>query len=146
MNRILVATLLGAALLGAAGSASAQDWGNNGRPGYPAGAQGAPYNAPRPDGFHDGEGRGLHDGDGRGPDVCSGERAHHLEDRVNHEREDGDLNGWQAQRFHAQIDRLEHDQRSACASGNWSWVHKVSDGYDRVGWDIDRATHGGERH
>lgn len=116
----LLGALLGAGLMAGVPSASAQGW--------------------------DGYGRGWGgDGGERARAVCSGERAHQLEWRLNRERQEGDLGGWQADRFHAEIDRLEEAQRHECGEGDWRAVQRIADRYDRIGWQIGNAAHGGWR-
>jgi hypothetical protein len=77
--------------------------------------------------------------------VCSDERAHRLEYRLQHEWEEGEIGGDTAHRIHRAIDRLEDRQRHECEEGDDPAIARIADGYDRIdGW-IDNAAHGGWR-
>ena len=88
-----------------------------------------------------GGGWGQVDGDGRGqryePDeladrLCSGERAHRLEARINHELEEGDIDPGAARWLHQMVDRNEEYQRSACRTGNGWQLRDVARRFDWI--------------
>lgn len=67
--------------------------------------------------------------------ICSGERAHRLEDRLRHEVDEGDIDPDTAARMHGAIDSLEDRQRHECAEGDWPSVARIGWRYDRIeGW------------
>ncbi|NOW45241.1 hypothetical protein FHW96_001396 [Novosphingobium sp. SG751A] len=127
MRHWIGAMAIGAAGLVMAGSAQAQSWGvyvGNGAP--------APYAA----GWHD-----------EGADrmmrfICSGQRAHGLENRLDHEVDEGDIDPGTANRIHAAIDGLEDRQRHECAEGDVRSVREIGWRYDRIGQWMESAAHG----
>ncbi|MDE2563929.1 MAG: histidine kinase [Sphingomonadales bacterium] len=90
--------------------------------------------------------RGYRGGDRMRDFVCSGARAHQLEDKLRHEVGEGDIDRWQARRIHQAIDRTERDQRYACSGyGDRGDVRELASRYDRIeGW-IANAEHRGGR-
>lgn len=104
------------------------------------------FGAPRPAAY-DGYYRGYRGGDRMRDIVCSGTRAHQLEDRLRHEVREGDIDRWQARRIHETIDRTEDDQRYACSRrGDWDDVRDIASRYNRIeGW-IENAEHRGQRY
>jgi len=130
MRRVLPVVLAGVALL-SGGAASAQGW-------WPA---------------YDNSGYGYQRGYGGGYDdrdddriaaaICSGQRAHGLEARLRHERDEGEIDGDTARRIHAMIDRLQDKQRHECAEGDDRAIAAISDRYDRIERWIGAEAHGG---
>lgn len=116
-----------AAGLFAGTTAHAQSWGvyvgNGGEPGY----------------YRD---RGD---DGLARAVCSGERAHRLEARLNHEVDEDEIDGDDADRIHSAIDRLEDRERHECAEGDRRAIRDIAFRYDRIGRWIDTEAHSYER-
>lgn len=100
---------------------------------------------PRPAAYY-GYDRGYR-GDAMRYTICSGARAHQLEDRLRHEVREGDIDGWQARRIHQAIDRNERDQRYACSNrGDWDDLRDLASRYNRIeGW-IENAEHGARRY
>lgn len=127
--RHLVGVIGVVAALMSAGSAQAQSWGV-----YVG--NGAPAPAPYAMRWHD-------DGADRMMGfVCSGQRAHMLEERLGHEVDEGDIDPDMADRMHAAIDGLEDRQRRECAEGDVRSVREIALRYDRIGQWMDRAAHG----
>lgn len=125
MRKLLAMAILGAGLM-ASGPASAQGWGvwfggGNGNFGY-----------------H----RPPDDDEGPARAVCSGWRAHALEDRLRHEVEEDDIDPDTAGRIHGAIDRLEDRQRHECAEGDQRAIWQISQRYDRIGQWIENEAHG----
>ena len=87
---------------------------------------------------------GYRGGDRMRDYVCSGARAHDLEDRLRHEVREGDIDRYQARRIHGAIDRTEDDQRFACSRRGYPGdVRDLAARYDRIeGW-IENAEHSG---
>ena len=77
--------------------------------------------------------------------VCSGDRARQLERRLGHEVNEGEIDRWQADRIHAEIDRLERAQWHECGEGDWGAVSRIAGRYDRLQDSIDRSAHGWRR-
>ncbi|MBS0253812.1 MAG: histidine kinase [Proteobacteria bacterium] len=127
----LITTLACAALGLAATPAWADSWGVYLGTGPVAGGYGN-WGAPRY----------RPDGDWRVRQVCSGERAHRLEERLGHEMREGEIDPWQARRIHDEIDRIERSQAHECAEGDWRGVMRINGRYDRVAGWIDSAAHG----
>ena len=132
MRRMLPVVLGGVALL-SGGAASAQGW-------WPAyGNSGYGYNS----GYAYGGGYYDRDDDRSARTICSGQRAHGLEARLRHERDEGEIDGDAARRIHATIDRLEDRQRHECAEGDDRAIAAISDRYDRIEQWIGAEAHGG---
>ncbi|MGJ3649009.1 histidine kinase [Sphingomonas sp. GlSt437] len=74
--------------------------------------------------------------------VCSGQRAHALEARLQHEVSEGEINRNDAYRIHSAIDRLEDQQRHECAEGDRRSVYQIAQRYNGIGQWIDREAHG----
>lgn len=74
--------------------------------------------------------------------VCSGRRAAELEGRLGQEEHEGDIDGYTADRIHAEIDRVEDKQRHECREGDWGGVRSVASRYDRIDEWISREAHG----
>jgi hypothetical protein len=130
MRQMLQVALAGVALV-VSGSANAQDWGSSyGSSGY---------------GYERGYGSGYYDRDDdrTARTICSGQRAHGLEARLRHERDEGEIDGDTARRIHATIDRLEDRQRHECAEGDDRAIAAISDRYDRIEQWIGAEAHGG---
>lgn len=108
MKWIFSIALAGAALAGVPSAASAQSWGGWNDRGYGWGG----YDQVR--------------------DVCSGDRAHRLEARLNHEVRDGDVDPGQADRIHAAIDRLEDQQGRECRERDFGSIRAIAYRYDRI--------------
>jgi len=132
MRQMLQIALAGVALV-VSGSANAQGWGlSYGNSGY---------------GYERGYGGGYYDrdddGDRNANYICSGQRAQQLEQRLRHEREEGEIDGDTARRIHANIDRLEDKQRHECDEGDDRAIAGISDRYDRIEQWIGSEAHGG---
>jgi len=109
MRKIIFALLVAAGSLSAA-AASAQEWAPyGGRPAYYAAGRG-----------------------GSGDDVCSGRRAHMLEGWVGRKTAEGAIDPDRADRFHAEIDRLEDRARHECREGDWRGIQHISDRYASI--------------
>lgn len=126
MRRIWTVVFLGASLV-ASGSANAQSWGiyvgtGGGYPGYQ---------------------RGYDDGDGLARFICSGQRAHMLEDGLRHEVAEDEIDGDDADRIHTAIDRLEDRQRHECREGDRRAIGDIAYRYDRIARWIDGEAHRG---
>ncbi|WP_296616046.1 histidine kinase [Sphingomonas sp.] len=126
MRRVWNVVLLGTSLI-ASGSANAQSWGvyvgtGGGYPGYQ---------------------RGYDDEDGLARFICSGQRAHMLEDRLRHEVAEDEIDGDDADRIHAAIDRLEDRQRHECREGDRRAIGDIAYRYDRIARWIDGEAHRG---
>ena len=126
MHKIWVAAALCSALA-FSGAAQAQSWGA-----YVGNGGGRDYDGPR-------YGYG---GDGQVQAVCSGARAHQLEDRLRHEVDEDEIDNWQADRIHNQIDRLEDRQRHECAEGDWRSIQSIAARYDQLDRWIESQAHG----
>ncbi len=74
--------------------------------------------------------------------VCSGQRAYALENRLRHEFQEGEIEGWQASRIQRSIDRLERKQREECREGDWRAIQSISYQYNQIGRWIDQQAHG----
>jgi hypothetical protein len=74
--------------------------------------------------------------------ICSGQRAHVLEERLRHEVDEDEIDDDTADRMHEAIDRLENRQRQECAEGDWRSVREIGGRYDRIGQWMDAAAHG----
>jgi hypothetical protein len=108
MNKIFSIALAAATLAGVPGSAHAQSWGGwNDR-----GDDGGRFEQVR--------------------DVCSGDRAHRLEARLDHEVRDGDIDPRQADRIHAAIDQLENRQGRECRERDFGSIRDIAYRYDRI--------------
>ncbi|HWU04257.1 MAG TPA: histidine kinase [Novosphingobium sp.] len=128
MRGFVGAAMIAAGLM-AAGTAHAQGWGVYGGAGAPPPP---PYGA-----------RWQGDDGARTMDfICSGRRAHMLEQRLGHEVEEGDIDPETADRMHAVIDQTEDRQRRECAEGDYRSVRELGWRYDRIGHWIDGAAHG----
>lgn len=126
MRRVWNVVLLGTSLI-ASGSANAQSWGiyvGTGG-GYPA------YQ------------RGYDDEDSLARFICSGQRAHMLEDRLRHEVAEDEIDDDDADRIHAAIDRLEDRQRHECREGDRRAIGDIAYRYDRIARWIDGEAHRG---
>ncbi|GAA0318120.1 hypothetical protein GCM10009087_30670 [Sphingomonas oligophenolica] len=124
MRRIWSVVALGASLI-ASGSANAQSWGvyiGTGG-GYPL------YN------------RYYDDDDRLARVICSGQRAHLLEDRLRHEVAEDEIDDDDADRIHNAIDRLEDRQRHECAEGDRRAIGDIAIRYDRIARWIDSEAH-----
>ncbi len=126
MRRVLGAMLLGVGLV-TSGTAYAQSWGiyvgtGGGYPRY----------------YRDYD----DDDDGLARFICSGRRAHALEDRLRHEVDEDEIDDDDADRIHEVIDRLEDRQRHECAEGDRRAIYDIAGRYDRIGQWIDREAHG----
>lgn len=77
--------------------------------------------------------------------ICSGQRAHGLEERLGHEVDEGDIDPGTADRMHAAIDGLEGRQRKECAEGDVRSVREIGWRYDRIAQWMDTAAHGSAR-
>lgn len=77
--------------------------------------------------------------------VCSGQRAHSLENRLRHEQDEGEISNRVADRIHFAIDRLEARQRHECDEGDWRAIRDIAYRYDRIGDWIRNEAHGGYR-
>ena len=126
MRKIWSVAVLGASLI-ARGSANAQSWG------VYVGSGGA---FPRYD-------RGYDDDDGLARVICSGQRAHMLEDRLRHEISEDEIDDDDADRIHTAIDRLEDRQRRECREGDRRAIGDIAYRYDRIGQWIDSEAHRG---
>lgn len=126
MRKVLIAAILGAGLFTSA-SANAQSWGI-----YIG--NGGEY-APRY--------RQFDDDDRLARSICSGQRAHSLEDRLDHEEDEDEIDEDTARRIHSTIDRLEDRQRHECAEGDWPAIRDIAFRYDRIGQWINAEAHGG---
>lgn len=125
MRHWIEAMAIGAGLM-MAGSAQAQSWGvyiGNSAPPYAAGWQ------------DDGTERMMRF-------ICSGQRAQGLENRLDHEVDEGDIDPGTANRIHAAIDGLEGRQRHECAEGDVRSVREIGWRYDRIGQWMESAAHG----
>ena len=76
--------------------------------------------------------------------ICSGQRAHVLEERLRDEVDGDEIADNTADRMHEAIDRLENRQRRECAEGDWRSVREIGERYDRIGQWMDAAAHGQE--
>ncbi|MGZ2876751.1 hypothetical protein AAEQ99_28875, partial [Pseudomonas aeruginosa] len=82
-------------------------------------------------------------GDGTFRAVCSGARAHWLEERLRHEVDEQEIGRFDAVRIHRAIDALEDRQRHECAEGDRRSVYDIAQRYNGIGQWIDREAHGG---
>lgn len=125
MRRVWSVIVLGASLI-ASGSANAQSWsayvGTGG--GYPR------YYRDHDD-----------NDDGLARVICSGQRAHMLEDRLRHEVAEDEIDDDDADRIHGAIDRLEDRQRHECREGDRRAIGDIADRYDRIARWIDSEAH-----
>lgn len=90
---------------------------------------------PRPYGY----GYGM---EGGVQNICSGQRAYALENRLRHEQSEGDMDPYTAARIHQSIDRLEDQQRHECAEGDWRSLSRIGSRYERIERWIETAAHG----
>lgn len=74
--------------------------------------------------------------------ICSGQRAHGLEDRLRHEVDEDEIDPDEADRIHGAIDSLEDRQRHECAEGDRRSIYEIAARYDRIGQWIDNEAHG----
>ena len=74
--------------------------------------------------------------------ICSGQRAHGLEDRLRHEVDEDEIDPGEADRIHGAIDNLEDRQRHECAEGDRRAIYGIASRYDRIGQWIDSEAHG----
>lgn len=130
MRKYVTIAMLSAGLL-ACRSANAQSWGlyigNGGTPAH--------Y---RDDDDDD-------DNDGLARSICSGQRAHGLEDRLRHEVDENEIGDDEADRIHGVIDRLEDKQRHECEEGDRRAIGEIAYRYDRIAQWIDSEAHGDRR-
>jgi len=124
--KILSVMALGASLI-AAGPAAAQSWGV-----YVGTGEGYPR--------YD---RGYDDDDRLARVICSGQRAHMLEDRLRHEIDEDEIDDDDADRIHTAIDHLEDWQRHECREGDRRAIAAIASRYDRIGQWIDNEAHRG---
>ena len=129
--KMLRIALAGVALV-AGGAANAQGWGQS---------YGPTYGDMR--GYGGGYDDRDDDGDRDASYICSGERAERLEQRLRHERDEGEIDRDTARRIHATIDRLEDRQRHECDEGDMRAIAGISDRYDRIEQWIGSEAHGG---
>jgi len=109
MRKIVSALLIVSGALGAT-AATAQDWSPYARPTY--------NYAPR--------------WGGSGDDICSGRRAQMLERWVDNKAREGRIDPDRADRFHAQIDRLDDRSRYECAERDWRAIDRISQRYGSI--------------
>ena len=126
MRKIWGIMAVGASLI-AAGPATAQSWGIY---------VGTGGDHPRYD-------RGYRDDDRLARVICSGQRAHMLEDRLRHEVDENEIDDDDADRIHAAIDRLEDRQHHECSEGDRGAIVAIARRYDRIGQWIDSEAHRG---
>jgi hypothetical protein len=126
MRKILSVMALGASLI-AAGPATAQSWG------VYVGTGGG---YPRYD-------RAYGDDDRLARVICSGQRAHQLEDRLRHEVDENEIDDDDADRIHTAIDRLEDRQHHECREGDRRAIAAIAYRYDRIGQWIESEAHRG---
>jgi hypothetical protein len=125
MRKIGLAVLLASGLL-VSPDANAQSWG-----GYSGYGQGY--------GAYDRLGGYWNNGAG---DVCSGQRARSLEAKLRHEYNEGEIDGYAAERLSRQIDRLERKRYHECREGDWNAIRNISFQYNRIDQWIDQRAHG----
>lgn len=128
MRKVWSTFLLAAMVMSMAATAHAEPWDRGYRPvdaasgGYGWGGYGW--------GGHD------RDDDARLNAVCSGATARMLEGRLWQEAREGAIDGDEANRLHAAIDRLEDKGRHECAEGDRGGIWHVARRYDRIGQTI----------
>jgi hypothetical protein len=121
-----MALVLVAGSLASASAAQAQRWDNS------YGSRGYGYGADR--------------GDWIARAVCSGQRAHALEARLNRETQQGAINPGTAERMHDQIDQLEDRSRQECAEGDRRAMSGILQRYERIeGWLRNAESNGWNR-
>lgn len=74
--------------------------------------------------------------------VCSGQRAHQLEARLDHEYREGEIDPYEADRIHQAIDGLERRQAEECREGDIGAIRNIGGRYDGIQRWIDRSAHG----
>lgn len=126
MRKIYSVMVMAAGMI-AAGPASAQSWGifvgtGGGYPRYDS---------------------GYDEDDRLARVICSGQRAHMLEDRLRHEVDENEIDDDDADRIHSAIDRLEDRQRHECREGDRRAIIAIASRYDRIGQWIDSEAHRG---
>jgi hypothetical protein len=78
------------------------------------------------------------DHDGRGwRGICSGARAHQLEDRLADRVREGAISRYEAGSIQGQIDTYEHYQNIACSGGDYRQVPGFEMRYDRLEYRTD---------
>ena len=80
--------------------------------------------------------------DWRAKQVCSGNRAHQLEARLDHEYREREIDPYQGDRIHAAIDGLERRQAQECREGDLSSIHEIAGQYDRIQSWIEQSARG----
>ena len=131
MRKTLTAITLIAATLAAplATTAQAQDWRANSGWGSGAYQNGYGYNGGRSNGY-----RGGYE-DGQVQAVCSGDRAHQLQDRLKYARRAYQISSWQADQINDRINQLKRSQKSECREGDLSAIRAIAGSYNQIeGW------------
>jgi hypothetical protein len=130
MRKIVTMALCAVAALGATG-AQAQDWrdNNHDRGGYQDGRgyDKGNYDKDRYNGGNNGW-RGRNNV----AQVCSGDRAHRLEDMLRDRVRAGAMDRGYARNIHGQIDNYEQAQRVACSRGDMRLINGLQYRYDHL--------------
>lgn len=73
--------------------------------------------------------------------ICSGARAHALEENLRRAVYEQRINPYTADRIHARIDNLEARQAHECAERDWGGIRHLSGEYNGVADWIAREAH-----
>ena len=126
MRKTLTTFALIVSSLGLTSTAMAQDW----RDGYNRGNQNYGQNHNWPNTNY----RGGYE-DSQVQAVCSGDRAHQLQDRLKYARRAYQISSWQADQINDRINQLKRSQKSECREGDLSAIRAIAGNYNQIeGW------------